>query len=138
MHLFEGCLTSQYYAAETAVFEKLYAFEVGIMGLGAGVQLDGWQFALQQAEVLDNGSIGTGVVKLVQHPHGVVYFVVEEKCVYCNKHTGMKEVGVSGQALYVLDGIASCNTGTESRGTDIYGIGTMVDGFATLFKVFGG
>ena len=76
-HLFERGFACQYHTAEAGLFEKLDARECGIVGLGAGVELDGRQVALQQTEILDDGGIGSGVVELVEQAHGIVYFVVK-------------------------------------------------------------
>ena len=138
LHLLEGGLAGQDDAAEADTLQKLDARQVGVVGLGAGMELDGRQVAFQQAEVLDDGGIDSGVVELVEHADGILYLVVEEECVDGGKDACVVEVGVLCQPLDVRKGVAGGFAGTESRGTDVDGVGTVVDGFASLVVVFGG
>ena len=120
------------------MFEELDAGEGCVVGLGAGVEFDGREVAFEQTEVLDDGGIDTGVVELMQHGDGIVNLVVKKEGVDGGEDAAMVKVGVVGQLLDVLDGVAGCYAGTESGCADVDGVGTMIDGFATLFKVFGG
>ena len=51
---------------------------------------------------------------------------------------GVVEVGVVCQRFDVLDAVASGSARSKGGCADIDGIGTVVDGLATLLKVFGG
>ena len=102
------------------------------------MQLDGWQVAFEQPHVLNEQRVDPGVVELVNHLHGRLDFVVEEQCVDRHKHLAAIEMGVTYQGFDILNAVAGTDPGTESRGTDIDGIGAMVDGLATEFKILGG
>ena len=65
-------------------------------------------------------------------------YFVEKEGVDGGEDAAVVKVGVAGQLLDVLDGVAGCYAGTESGCANVDGVGTMIDGFATLFKVFGG
>jgi len=138
LHLLERGFAGQDDATEANAFEELDALEGEIVGLGAGVEFDGREVALQQAEVLDDGGIDSGFVELMEEAHGIVYLIVEQECVDGGEDACMVDVGVAGQTLDVGEGVAGGFAGTESWGTDVDGVGAVVDGFAALVKVFGG
>ena len=136
-HLIQRGFTGQYYATETCLFQELYAFHRGIVALGAGMQLNGWQIALEQPHVLNEKGIDPDVVELANHLYCIVDFVIEEESVDGYKHLGAIEMGVFYQGFDVLDGIGGGSAGSESRRTDIEGIGAMVDGLAAKFQILG-
>ena len=46
-------------------------------------------------------------------------------------------MGIVAEFADIIDTITHSGTGSETRGTDINGIGTMVDGCDAIFKVLG-
>lgn len=107
------------------------------MALCAGMQFDRREVALQQTKVLDDESIDTDVVKLVCHFDSRFEFFVEKESVERHKHLTTIDMGIADQRLDILETIGGRGTGAERRGSNIQGIGTMVDGLATEVEIFG-
>ena len=107
------------------------------MALGAGMQLDGWQVALQQSEVLDEQGVDADVVELVDEFYGRVDLVVEEQGVDGHKDLGTIEMGVVYQGLDILEGVGGGGTGAVGGGADIEGVGAVVDGLAAEVQILG-
>ena len=137
LHLLEGGLAGQNNATETYALKELDAGQVGVVGLGTGVQLDGRQVALKQAEVLNNGGIDTCFIELMEHAHSIVHLVVEEEGVDGGEDPGVIDMGIAGQLLDVGKGVDGGRPCPEGRGSDVDGVGTVVDGFDALLAVFG-
>ena len=73
----------------------------------------------------------------MQHFYCIVNLVVEEQCIDSGEYLGVVEVGVACQRFNILDAVASSSARSKGGCTYVDGIGTVVDGLATLFKVLG-
>ena len=138
LHLLQGGFAGQHHAAKTHLFQELYAFHGGVVALGAGMQLDGWQVALQQPQVLDEQGVDTDIVELVYQLYGGFDFVVEEQRVDGHKDLGTIEMGVVHQCLDILECVGGGGAGAVGGRADIEGVGTVVDGFAAEVQVLRG
>ncbi len=99
------------------------------VGLGAGVQLDGRQVDFQQAHVLDDQRVGTGVVHLPGHLARGLQLVVAQDGVQGDEDAAVEAVRVLHQALDVADVVARTGARAKGRAADVDGIGAVVDGF---------
>ena len=68
---------------------------------------------------------------------GVFEFVFVDDGVHRDIHLGCKAVGIGSEANDVFDRIARRSTRTEPQGTDVDGIGSVVDGRHAALQIFG-
>ena len=73
----------------------------------------------------------------MEHAHSIVHLVVEEEGVDGGEDPGVIDMGIAGQLLDVGQGVDGGRPCTEGRGSDVDGVGTVVDGFDALLAVFG-
>jgi hypothetical protein len=121
-------LARQHDLRQTGVLQETRLLGRADVGLGAGVQLDGGQVELQQAHVLDDERVGTGVVHLPGHLARAFQLVVAQDGVERDENAAVEAVGVRDQAFQVADVVARTGARAEGRAADIDGIGAMVDG----------
>ena len=103
--------------------------------MGAGMEFDGRQVALQEAEVLKNKGVDTGVVELANHGHGGFKLIVEEEGVDGGEDLGAVEVGITHEGVDIIECVGGGGAGAEGRRADIERVGAVVDGLAPELEV---
>ena len=134
-HLVERGLAGKDDATEAYRLHELDAFHSGVVTLGAGVKLDGRQVALEEAEVLQDEGVDTGVVELAYHGDCGLQFVVEKQRVDSGVDAGAVEVGIAHQGVDVGKTVGGGGTGAVGRGPDIKRVGAVVDSLAPEVEV---
>ena len=90
-----------------------------------------------QGHVLNKNGIHTCVAERLQQVSDLVEFMLIDDGVDRDIDPGAEAMGILAQRLDVADAVAGGSPGTKLRGTDIDGIGTMVNGSHATFQVPG-
>ena len=131
-------LAGQHHLREADVLQKARLLGRADVGLGAGVQLHGRQVQLQQAHVLHDQGIDTGVVQLPGLPAGALQLVVTQDGVHRDEDARIEAVGMLHQPRDVFDGVGRLVARAEARAADVDGVGAMVDGLDADVGIAGG
>ena len=91
----------------------------------------------ENGHVLYKDGIDADVLKFGQQPSGPIQFIVVEDRVDSHIDLGTERMGIAAKLPDVVDAVACGRTGSEARGTDIDGIGAMVDGGHATSQVLG-
>ena len=119
----------QHQLAQACVLQKTGFFGRANVGLGAGMQLNGWQVEFQQAHVLDDECVHPRVVELAHELAGRFQLVVAQDGVQRDKNPAVKAVRVLHEAGNVLHGVVGAAARTETGAADVHRICAVVDGF---------
>ena len=92
---------------------------------------------LKNGHILHQYGIDTSLMQVVQQLAGVVKFIVIEDGVDRHIDLDSKGTGIVAELSYVVNTVACSRTCTEAGGSDINGVGTMVDGRDATRKVLG-
>jgi hypothetical protein len=93
------------------------------------MQLDRRQVDFQQAHVLDDERVHTGVIELPGQLARGLQLVVAQDGVQRDKDAALEPVRVFDQPGDVLHAVVGAGAGAEGRPADVDGVGTVVDGF---------
>ena len=96
-----------------------------------------WTIHAQNAHVLHEDGIDTGIPEVGQQPTGVVELIVVDYGIDRDVDFGPKLMGIAAQLADVIDAVACCHTGTKTAGTDVDGVGPVVDGSNATLQVLG-
>ena len=138
LDLGNGQLACQYQLRQAGIGQKARLVGIADIALGGGMQLDGRQVHLQDAHVLDDQRIHSGVVQLPDQLARGFQLGVMQDGVERGKNARMVAVGKLRQAGDVLEAVAGIVPGTKAGAADIHRIRAMQDGFTADFGSFGG
>ena len=93
---------------------------------------------LHHGHILHQHGIDLGISQLAEQMARVVQLFVVDNGVDGDIDLGTIDMGIVGQSLDVVDAVARCRPCTKAGCSNIYGIGTMVDGGDTTWEVLGG
>jgi len=136
--LLQAQLARQDDLREADVAQETCLLQGADVGLGAGMQLDGWQVELQQAHVLHDQGIGARVVELPGQASRLLQFIVAQDGVEGDEDLGEIAVGMRGQACDVADVVAGTGPSAEGRAADIHRVGAVIDRLDAEIGVLGG
>ena len=135
-NLVDAEFACQYSPPETHALQCHYLFGCAVVTLRGGVQANWRQLFAQQAQVLNDQCIHTGLVQLPRHGCGFLTLGVVHQRVDRNQHLDAKAVGVRSKLAQVVDAVAGCLTRTELRCTDIYSIRACHDSGVCYVNIF--
>ena len=135
LDLLQGEFTSQDDTTETLIAKPFRLLRGTGITLGAGMKFTepsivGSDFR-QHAHVLQEDGIDTYLVEFGNHLQCVFQLIVIDDGVDGDVNLRLKLVGVVTKLLDVFQRVAGCRACPETRGTDIDGIGSMLDGSDT-------
>ncbi len=122
-------LTCQYQLRETGLIEKLRSAQRADVGLGAGMQLDGRNVHVQNAEVLHDQCVHARVVELVNQLAGRFQLIVMQDGVDRGEDArvvAMGELDQFGDIADLVAGVVSC---AEAWPANVHRVGAMQNGF---------
>lgn len=130
--------TSQYHTGEAYIMQPLYLFNRTIIGLCRGMcRHRQAAHHLKHSHVLYQNGINTSLRQRLKQPTRGIEFVIIDNGVYRDIDLCTKGMGIVAEFPDIIDTIAYSSTGTKTRCADIDGIGTMIDGRHTIFKILG-
>lgn len=115
-------------ALKSYLFEPLYLGESGVVALCRGMQPQGWQMSFEKTHILNDESIGTGMVHFPCEMLGLLQFVVIENGIECHPYFCSILVGILGQFVYILRRIGSRLSCAEAVSPDVNSICATVNG----------
>ena len=92
---------------------------------------------LQHGHILHEDGIDTGIPEVSQQLTGVVELIVVDYGIDRDVDLGPKLMGIAAQLADVIDAVACCHTGTKAAGTDVDGVGPVVDVSNATLQVLG-
>ena len=130
-------LTGEHHTLESKSPEPLHLVGGAVVGLGAGMHLQ--TYVTQhgdESHVLHENGIRPSFPNAFEQTAHTVYLVVINDGVYRDIHPCAKLVCIAAEPGDVVCAVTRGGTSTEMVGTNIHGIGTMVDGSYATFQVF--
>ena len=91
----------------------------------------------QQSHVLHQQRIHSGLAELLAQREGVAHLLVIDDSIDRSIYFGIIAVSIAAERGNVLNTVACSGAGSVFPCTDIHGIGTVVYGADTAFKVLG-
>ena len=91
--------------------------------------------SLGQSHILYEYGIGSSISNLTSHGKGIFKLIIIDNGVERHIYLCAKAVGVIAELCYVGYGIACRSPCSVSVCTNIYGIGTMIDGSDAAFEI---
>ena len=91
-----------------------------------------------ERHVLNEDGIDACLCQLVEQAAGVVELIVVDDGVDGDVDLDAVGTGIVAELADVVDAVAGGGTGTEALGTDVDGVGTVVNGGYATFQVLGG
>ena len=92
---------------------------------------------LQQSHILYQNGINTYLGQLVNQFLDLIQLIIVNNCVKRYVYFYAIRMSVFAKLTDIVDAIANGRTGSEFRCSDIYGIGTMIDGGNTTNQILG-
>ena len=123
---------------ETYLLQESHLLRRTVIRLRTGVQGDRRKVQLGDTHVLNDQGIRPGLVKLPDHLLGLCQLLFFQDSVQGHVNTSRIEMGVIAKLPYIVQRITGGGTGSELRGTDIHGIGAMVNRLPAANQILSG